>query len=175
MHEEILKIPKDRIAILIGREGETKKNLEMETGARINVDSGNGEIEIISKEKDAYKFLKIIRVVKAIGRGFNPEKAKLLLKDDYSLDIVDVGEITGKSSKTSSAKKGRVIGREGTTREKIERETDTYLSVQGKTIAIIGKIEALPRARKAVEMLLEGAMHKTAYTYLENTEKEFEL
>ena len=175
MQQEVIRIPKERLAVLIGQEGATKKELEKITGARFSIDSKTGEIEVNYSKNDGFKFMKAVSVVKAVGRGFSPRKAGMLMNDNYTLDLIDVEDIAGKSEKSVNAKKGRVIGEKGRTRDKIESETGTYISVYGKTIGIIGKIEEVPIARKAIEMLLEGAMHKTAYTYLENKNKQFEL
>ena len=175
MQQEVIRIPKERIAVLVGHKGATKKEIEKITGAKLNIDSQTGEIEVIYPKNDGFRLMKAVSVVRAIARGFSPKKAGLLMNDNYTLDLIEVEEIAGKSEKSVNAKKGRVIGEKGRTREKIERETGTYLSVYGKTIGIIGNIENVPIARKAIEMLLEGAMHNTAYTYLENRGKQFEL
>ena len=39
-----LKIPKDRVAVLIGMKGNVKKAIEEETKSKINVDSKEGDI-----------------------------------------------------------------------------------------------------------------------------------
>ena len=41
-----LKMPKERIAVLIGKAGETKKSIENATKTKINVDSVEGEVTI---------------------------------------------------------------------------------------------------------------------------------
>ena len=42
-----MKIGKDRIAVLIGREGEVKKAIENKLGVKINLDSKTGNCEIL--------------------------------------------------------------------------------------------------------------------------------
>ena len=81
-------------------------------------------------------------------------------------------DIAGKNKNTMERLKGRVIGTGGKSREEIERLTDTYISVYGKTIGIIGEVEHVSLARDAVAMLLQGSMHKTVYQYLEKKKKE---
>jgi len=175
MQQEVIRIPKERVAILIGHDGKTRKVIENSTKSKLAIDSKTGEVEVNFNSIDNFKFRKILMIVKAIGRGFAPEKALLLLNDEFTLQIVNIEEYAGKSTKAVNAKKGRIIGEKGTTREKIERETNCRLSVYGKTIAIIGNVNEIPIALKTIEMLLEGAMHKTAYAYLENRGTEFEL
>jgi ribosomal RNA assembly protein len=59
------------------------------------VDSAEGDI-FISGE-DALGLYTAREVIKAIGRGFNPDIAKLLLKQDYVLEIIHMTEYVGKS------------------------------------------------------------------------------
>ena len=78
-----LKIPLDRVGVLIGQKGETKKFLEEKSGFKINIDSKLGEVTIDDHEaEDPLMLIKIENIIKAIGRGFSPEKANRLMNDD---------------------------------------------------------------------------------------------
>ena len=68
--------------------------------------------------------------------------------------------------------KGRLIGTEGKARKTIETLTDCYISVYGKTVAIIGEVRDVSLARSAVEGLLRGAPHGNIYKWLEKRKKE---
>ena len=68
--------------------------------------------------------------------------------------------------------KGRVIGQEGKSRKIIEGLTETYISVYGKTISIIGQAENVSVARRAIESLLAGSNHATVYRWLEKKRRE---
>lgn len=175
-NSEFLLIPHERIGALIGPKGETKAYLAKATKTKIEIDSGSGEVEVQMKG-DALGFLKAMNIVKAIGRGFSPENAFRLLQDEATLEILELREILGKSEGRMKAKKGRVIGSHGEAREEIERETGTKISVYGRTIAIIGKPEAVEKAKNAVEMLLGGATHSIAYESLKRdyNNQRFEL
>ena len=83
-----VKIPKDRIAVLIGVKGKDKKELEEYSKARIEVDSQEGDVTISGK--DPVKLYTLKEVVKAIARGFNPDTAMLLLKPDYMLEVLSL-------------------------------------------------------------------------------------
>ena len=39
-----LKIPKERVAVLIGKKGETKSKIEQETNVEIKIDSLEGDV-----------------------------------------------------------------------------------------------------------------------------------
>jgi ribosomal RNA assembly protein len=166
-----LKIPKERVAVLIGRKGQTKQTLEQQTNTEIEVDSKTGLVEIKSKNDEPFQVMKAHSVIKAIARGFSPEHALQLLDDEFILDVIDLKDLVGKSEKAIEQKKGRVIGKKGSTRKKIEEDTETFISVYGKTISIIGRPEKLETARKAVMMLIEGAPHNKVYDFLERKEK----
>jgi len=165
-----LKLPKERIAVLIGKNGEVKKRIEEETRTKVKVDSKEGDISI--KGEDALNLFTAREVITAIGRGFNPEIAELLLKGDYGLEIINITEFTGKSKSTMMRLKGRVIGKEGKSRKTIEELTECYITIYGKTIGIIGRPEDLANTRRAVESLLQGSPHANVYKWLEKRRRE---
>ena len=163
------KIPEERVGVLVGAEGSTKKNIEQQTKCVITV-SKEGDVSIMGE--DALMLYTTREIVRAIGRGFNPKIALLLLKTDYTLEMIDLKDVAGKNKNTMERLKGRVIGKAGKSREEIERLTDTHISVYGKTVGIIGEVEHVALSREAVAMLLQGSMHKTVYQYLEKKKKE---
>lgn len=159
-----MKIPKERIAVLIGKKGEIKKRLEETTNIRPQVDSEEGDVEL--RGSDPLNLMTAREIVQAIARGFNPEIAFLLLKSDYMLEVLNLQEFAN-TPKALLRVKGRVIGSDGKSRRIIEELTGAYISVYGKTIAMIGDVDALNLARKAVEMLLSGSPHRNVYKWLE--------
>ena len=72
-----VKIPKERVAVLIGKKGEVKKQIEETTGIAMEIDSKEGEVNVIGD--DALMLYSTREIIKAIARGFNPEIAMLLL------------------------------------------------------------------------------------------------
>ena len=165
-----LKIPQERVAVLIGKNGDIKKGIEADTKTTINVDSAEGDI-FISGE-DALGLYTAREVIKAIGRGFNPDIAKLLLKQDYVLEIIHMTEYVGKSKNTLLRLKGRVIGRDGKSRKLIEELTESYICVFGKTIGIIGLPESATMAKRAIAALLGGSTHASVWKWLEKRRRE---
>ncbi|MBU0535836.1 MAG: KH domain-containing protein [Nanoarchaeota archaeon] len=168
-----IKIPKERVAVLIGKKGEVKKEIENSTSTKLHIDSNEGEVSV--RGEDPVGLLSAREIIKAIGRGFNPELATLLLKQDFCLEIVNIGDIAGKSKKKLLRLKGRIIGEEGKSRKTIETLTETNISVYGKTIAIIGKHANVNLARRAVESLISGSRHSAVYRALERKSKELKI
>lgn len=165
-----LKIPKDRIAVMIGKNGRIKKEIESLTKTKIDVDSKEGDIFISGKE--GLGLFNAREVIRAIGRGFNPDIALLLLKPDYVFETINIKDYAGKSKETAQRLKGRVIGREGRSRTLIEELSESYISVYGKTISIVATAESASIARQAIESLLSGSTHANVYKWLEKKRRE---
>ncbi|PIN86083.1 RNA-processing protein [Candidatus Woesearchaeota archaeon CG10_big_fil_rev_8_21_14_0_10_44_13] len=168
-----IKIPRERVAVLIGKKGEIKREVEQATKTNIDVDSTEGDVLI--RGKDSIGMLSAKDVVMAIGRGFNPEIALLLLKQDYCFELISIADYAGKSRNSMERLKGRIIGSEGKSRRTIETLTETNLSVYGKTVGIIGEIANVDCARKAIEKLLEGSQHAGVYKWLEKKRKDLKM
>lgn len=160
-----IKIPKDRIAVLIGKKGSVKRALEKLADAKITVDSQEGDV-VVGGE-DNLRLFNLKNVIKAIGRGFSPHVAKSLFDEAYIFDLVGIQEYTGKSPKKQKRIKGRLIGTKGKTRELIAKLTNTNIVIYGKTIGIIGLVEDVMLAKEAIEYLLSGAPHGNVYRFLE--------
>ncbi len=158
---QYLKIPRERAGILIGKGGKVKNELEGRTESKIEVN--DGEITI---EGEPIEELKVVEVVKAIGRGFSPEHAFKLLSGENTLKIISLREFCN-TEKALRRKKGRVIGKGGKARRVIEDLTNTRLSVYGKTVAIIGGYDGVEIASEAILKILEGMSHSSVYRFLE--------
>ncbi len=166
--EQVLKIPKERIAVLIGTNGKTKKEIEEKTNTKLII-TKEGEVTIQGSSFDTWITKQII---KAIGRGFSPQKALLLLKEDYGFEMIELRN-WARTENAMKRLKGRVIGEKGKAKDTIERLTESYISVYGKTICIIGETKKVLTAKKAIEMLLSGSKHSTVFTMLENERKKW--
>jgi len=162
-----LLIPKARIGVLIGQNGETKRMIEAKLKVRLNVNSETGLVRVTPlKDADSLALLKARDVVNAIARGFSPERALKILNENVMLELIDLRDMLGKSENTLQRLKGRVIGKDGKTRRLIENLTGAYISVYGHTIGIIGDYDSLSIAREAINMLLRGKQHSTVYKFL---------
>ncbi len=167
-----MKIGKNRIAVLIGKEGKIKKEIEKTLGVKINIDSNTGNCEVTPIIDDPnYIPLNVYtaqKIVNAINRGFNPAKAMKLLEENYDIEVFNLLSILGRSEKHIKRVKGRIIGRSGEMRRAIERFAESFVSIYGKTVSVIAIYEDLQIARKAVNMLIKGMPHHVVLKYLEN-------
>lgn len=163
-----IKIPKERIAVLIGTKGQIKRKLEDETHTKIEIDSSEGDVTVSGE--DALSLYSTREIIKAIARGFNPEIALLLLKQDYAFEMINLPDYDNQTQFRRI--KGRIIGKDGRSRELIEEYTDTYISVYGKTVSLVGRTDSIHISRRAIEMLIKGSPHANVYKWLENMKRE---
>lgn len=171
-----VRIPIDRIAVLIGSNGKTRKNIENKTNVPLSIDSETGEIAIDDHEvDDPFITFKIENVIRAIGRGFSPEKAFKLLNDNYDFFIFDIHDYVKKKSSHVHRVKARIIGKNGKTKRILEEITGSDISIYGHTVAIIGNIYGMDIAKKAIDKLLNGSRHATVYRFIEQSMKELRL
>lgn len=164
-----LKIPKERIAVLIGKNGEIKREIESSTHSKLVIDSAEGDVSVTGT--DPLTMFTTKDIIRAIGRGFNPEVALLLLKQDNVFEILDLKDYVQNKQQIPRIK-GRIIGQEGKSRRVIEDLTETYICVYGKTVGIIGFGERVAIARRAVESLASGSQHSNVYKWLEKKRRE---
>lgn len=169
-----VKIPKERVGILIGPEGKTKQYIEDKLQVKLDVDK-EGSVKIILSEQctDPSLLLRAKDIVTAIGRGFPPETAfRLIRNEDDIFDMIDLRLIFGRSESDIKRIKGRIIGTEGKTRKLIEELTEADVVVYGHTIGIIGSFTEADAARNAVQMVIDGCEHHTVYNYLQKKRTE---
>jgi ribosomal RNA assembly protein len=170
-----IKIPKERVGVLVGPEGRTKKSIEDKLSVELQIDSEAGDVNILMKENaaDPSMLFAAKDVVTALGRGFSPEHAFRLIRDEEAmLDLIDLRAVFGKSEADIKRVKGRIIGMNGKTRAIIEELTGANVAVYGHTVAIIGTMDQNQIAREAIEMLIRGSMHGTVYRFLHRKRRE---
>ena len=168
---QYIKVPLERIAVLVGPNGSNKELIEEKSTSTLNIDSDSGNVEI-RDPKDTLKGMRAREVVHAIASGFSPEKALKLFDDEgLMFETMDLSNIA-RTEKDLERIKGRIIGSGGKTRDLFENLTNTNISVYGKTVSLIGFPEQNTVARKGIDMLLEGTAHGPVYKFLEKNRSE---
>ncbi len=161
------RIPEDRVAVLIGPGGRTRREIAEKTSTTVEVDAAEGEVEVTGPDTDPGRVLTARDIVLAIGRGFSPERAMRLLRENTFLAILDIKSVTGRRDKAALRRvRSRLIGTEGRARTRIEELSGCSVSVYGATVALIGNDEQLARATRAVQLLLRGSEHSTVFHML---------
>jgi ribosomal RNA assembly protein len=175
--DKVIKIPDDRIAILIGPKGSVKKELEAKCNVVLRIEGKTGEVQIVPRSSVGFddNALRAIEIIDAISHGFSPINAFRLLKEDNSLLITDLYDSVGKSKNTINRFRGRIIGAGGKSRKTIEELTGSSISVYGHTVSFLGTYEETILANDAVLLLLKGRSHKFVYQMLQNARRKAKL
>lgn len=166
----VIRIPQDRIGVVIGPSGETRKMLSERSGLPISVDSEANEVSFDDKVPgaDPLMVLKMRDIIRALGRGFSPEHAMRLFSDDVYFELLDIHDYVGKNKSRMRQVAARIIGTDGKTRRIIQEQTGCDLAIYGHTVGIVGELEQLANAKKACDMILRGAEHASVYGFLES-------
>ncbi len=170
-----VRIPKERVGVLVGPEGRVKEYIEEKLNVELQIDSEQGDVTMLLPEKtnDPSIVFRAKDIVTAIGRGFAPEQAFRLIRDEEAIfDLIDLRTIFGRSESDIKRVKGRIIGMNGKTRRIVEELTSTEVVVYGHTVGIIGTFDQVSVARGAIQMLIDGSQHHTVYRFLANKRRE---
>ncbi len=167
--QHTIKIPKERIGVLIGKGGRVKQQIEKRCRVLIEIDSDTGDAMIMSnKSADHLEAFRALEAITAISRGFSPERAYRLFDDnELMFQQIDLRDYAGKSQNALGRIKGRVIGEGGKARRMIEELSGSSISVYGHTVCLIGNFREVKLATDAIAMLAKGSMHKTVYRMLQ--------
>jgi len=170
-----VRIPKERVGVLIGPEGKVKRDIEERLMVELQIESEAGGVNILlnAKAQDPSILFRAKDVVTAVGRGFSPEQAfRLIRNEDAIFDFVDLRIIFDRSESDIRRVKSRIIGMNGKTRRTIEELTEADVVVYGHTVGMIGTFEEVDAARNAVQMIIQGSQHHTVYSYLQKKRRE---
>src|ERR687886_1397001 len=145
--QQVVKVPRDRIGVIIGKNGKVKGQIQDRCNVLIEIDSKTGDAIISSQSKEMSSEMepfKAVEVITAISRGFSPRRAyRLIDEDEDTFQLIDLREYAGKSSNSIERIKGRIIGEGGKSRRTIEELSGAYLSVYGHTVGMIGTSEEI--------------------------------
>lgn len=156
---EVVLVPKDRIRVV--KDSKTVKKLESSIKIKLSFEENSVMIE-----GEGLDLLQAKSIVKAIGRGFSPEKAFRLLNEEEVLEIIEITD----NDKKLKIIKARLIGTNGKTRKMIENFSGCSVSVYGKTVSMIGKFDQMNIAREAIKMIIRGSKHSKVYGFLFETQ-----
>ena len=170
-----VRIPKERVGVLIGSDGKVKRDVEERLQVKLEIESEAGGVEINLDEKatDPSVLFRAKDVVTAVGRGFSPDQAfRLIRNEDVVFDFIDLRAIFGRSDSDIRRVKSRIIGMNGKTRRTIEELTEADVVVYGHTVGFIGTFEQVDIARNAVQMIIQGSEHHSVYNFLQKKRRD---
>jgi ribosomal RNA assembly protein len=123
LYHETVKVPLDRVGVIVGRNGKVRKRVEKLANVKIEVNS-EGVVTITAPEntEDPVLAWKARDMIRAMARGFSPKNALSLIADDMQLIVVSLRDVVGSSPNQMKRVAGRIIGENGRTRRVIEQE-----------------------------------------------------
>jgi ribosomal RNA assembly protein len=145
----------------IPRITKARKILEKELNVKIAL--LGREISITGKPEDEYISE---RVIEAIDFGFPIDAALMIKEEDLALEILNIKEHTKR--KDYKRIRGRIIGKEGKTKNTISSLTDCFIEVKDNRVATVGHPENVKTARQAIISLIKGTKQANVYAYLEH-------
>ena len=173
-----VKVSKDRIGSIVGKNGKVKAEIEVKCEVYIDVDGETGDVSIRLRNKDSLiqsGIFKAAEIILAISKGFSPQRAFRLLSDECILQLVDLREYSGKSLNSLDRIKSRLIGQNGKFRKNLEDFTGSDISIYGHFAGFIGTFDETSLALNAILMICKGSSHKSVYHMLEENKRKKKL
>lgn len=167
---QFIKVPGERIGVLIGRKGTVIDRIKQECRVNVEIESESGNVRVgyDSRSLIAGNPFKALEIISAIARGFSPERAFKLLNEDFVFQLLDIRDYVGNSQSSMNRLRGRIIGERGKSRRTIEELSGADVSVYGHTVGFIGIFEAIKVAVEAIILLSRGSSHRSVYAMLQN-------
>ncbi len=150
---------------------QNKNRLEKELKIKI---TNKGRLVFVSgKGENEYLALKIIE---AIDLGFSVERALLLKDENFSLQILNIKDITKKKSlKNIREIRARIIGTHGKTLKTLCSLSNCFIEIYDNQIGIIGNIENIKDVVQCLICLIQGSKQGNVYSKLEKAKKNKRL
>lgn len=168
----VVPVSQKTLNVLKKNDCEVQKELERRGAVKLELSSEDAVgIEAVDDSDAGCEWI-AEKVVQALSIGFSPSHAFKLFDDEYFIEIIDLDIVLFGDEKAIARYKGRIIGTEGKSKEKIEELSGAFVSISDNVIGILGKYEQLRNAKEAVTRLLEGANHSSVYSFLEKKHKE---
>lgn len=173
-----VKVSKDRIGSIVGKNGKVKTEIESKCNVYIDVNGETGDVSIRLRNKDSLTqsgIFKASEIILAISKGFSPQRAFRLLSDECILQLVDLREYSGKSLNSLDRIKSRLIGQNGKFRKNLEDFSGSDISIYGHFAGFIGTFDETSLALNAILMICKGSSHKSVYHMLEEYKRKKKL
>lgn len=165
-------VREERLGVVIGKDGKTKKMIEEAFNVKITVDPKSSTVYIATAENGTpIDVMRAKQVVEAISLGFSSEEALLLVDEDYIFEKIDLSDIA-KNPDDLKRIKSRIIGKNGKVKNIIENQTGTKILIGEKVVGMLGEYANVEVARKAITMLIEGRTHASVYSFLREASYE---
>jgi len=142
-----------------------KEKIESSLNVKLKIEKEN-----IVIEGSALDELIVSKVIEAISLGFDFDIALRLKDENYILEKINIKKQVRPSRLRQI--KARIIGSKGKAKKTMEELTNCSIVLNKNIVTVLGKIEDVNNATRALLSLIRGSPHSKVYSFLERARKE---
>ncbi len=142
-----------------------KSKLRLEKELNVKISNRGKEVYISGEPEEEYIAEKVID---AINFGFLIEDALSIKNEEKLFEIINIKDHT--TRKDINLIRGRIIGKQGKTKQTISNLTKCDLEINGHLVGIIGYAELIKNAQEAIISLVHGTKQTNVYAHLEKNQ-----
>lgn len=145
----------EKIVLLVDELNRIRKsNLKkLEKLLNITLTFSNNSAIIKSSKNDSFAEYIAVKIIEAVGFGFNLDNALQLQDTDYVFRRIGIKARTRKASTAA----GRILGKGGKAKKILEKISHCSIILKDYTVGIIGKTENVEAVSKAIFAIIRGA------------------